>query len=123
MARRKPKVVSYGFIPTATRMNEDGTTSPFPPYQGYVTVGSRERPKERLAGGQTWNPDEAQRNAERLARRLGAKVPMDLGHGMRLSNRRVTLHRAAHSDPSHHIGPCDEACRRGRRLHAHRGRE
>lgn len=25
-----------------------------------------------------------------------------------------------HSSPSHHLGPCDEACRSGERLHAHK---
>jgi hypothetical protein len=28
-------------------------------------------------------------------------------------------HAEAHADPSHHVGPCDEACRRGRRAHVH----
>jgi hypothetical protein len=28
----------------------------------------------------------------------------------------------AHSDPSHHIGPCDEFCRRGIAPHRHRAR-
>jgi hypothetical protein len=28
-------------------------------------------------------------------------------------------HAEAHADPYHHVGPCDEACRRGRRAHVH----
>ena len=28
-------------------------------------------------------------------------------------------HAEAHSDPSHHIGPCDRACRQGLRYHLH----
>ncbi len=34
--------------------------------------------------------------------------------------RRVrSSHRHAHKDPSHHIGSCDDACRRGIRPHGH----
>lgn len=29
-------------------------------------------------------------------------------------------HAEPHSSPYHHVGPCDEACRRGRTSHAHR---
>jgi hypothetical protein len=29
-------------------------------------------------------------------------------------------HAESHSEPSHHIGPCDESCRAGRRAHSHR---
>ena len=28
-------------------------------------------------------------------------------------------HAEPHSDPSHHIGPCDRACRQGLRFHMH----
>jgi len=31
-------------------------------------------------------------------------------------------HRGAHASPTHHVGPCDEACRHGSRIHAHRAR-
>ena len=31
-------------------------------------------------------------------------------------------HAESHSSPSHHVGPCDGACRAGRRSHTHRAR-
>lgn len=30
------------------------------------------------------------------------------------------VHRHSHREPSHHVGPCDEACRRADRVHGHR---
>jgi len=34
----------------------------------------------------------------------------------------LRYHRGAHASPTHHVGPCDEACRHGSRTHAHRAR-
>lgn len=37
-----------------------------------------------------------------------------------LSSRGYLVHAFKHSRPSHHVGPCDEACRRGWTHHAHK---
>lgn len=38
----------------------------------------------------------------------------------RFEGHALFTHRAAHKDPSHHIGPCGPECRAGRATHVHR---
>jgi len=61
--------------------------------------------------------DESTEDRETRLRDLIAarsNLARDVGH--------LRYHRGAHASPTHHVGPCDEACRHGSRIHAHRAR-
>lgn len=55
-------------------------------------------------------PFDAERQAEKM------RWP---GEAERVGESGAMAHKESHSDPSHHVGPCDEACRRGIRAHIH----
>jgi hypothetical protein len=70
--------------------------------------------------------------ARQKARTLERFLPPSMASGPIYGDRRVSpddwredthyTHAEAHRFPTHHVGPCDEMCRRGSTVHAHRRR-
>jgi hypothetical protein len=65
--------------------------------------------------------DEA--SAATSQRKLVVRAAKDEERAQRDEAKLARIHAEPHSSPSHHVGPCDAACRRGERDHGHRRRE
>lgn len=89
-----------------------------------LSAPSFKRNPRAYSGGQVYprrggpEAEEMNREAERRGDRLRAA-------GTRFyptTGLYARSHAQAHANPSHHVGPCDEACRRGYTQHVHRVR-
>lgn len=71
-----------------------------------------DRAESSSRGSSSKNPD-----VERAQRNYSSAIALADRH---VNDRdRAREHAESHTRPDHHVGPCDESCRLGRRYHRH----